>query len=255
MDWSRAKTILIWAFLFLDLFLGYQVYASRTQQWMDTDAVAGGTREIEAFLAQHNIVLQAEIPQQTPDMNYLNVEYSGFQAMVPKEMPGQQVTMEKTAVSVRFTQPIPVLQKNPAELLRLISQRVVSADQYQPDLHLSGRERLVFWQMHERVPLFVAPLEVYLKNGTAVGFHQTYVHIRNQGSGRQVISAATALRSLVEKEVIQPGERIEDVSLGYYGHTYDADIQVLAPVWRFIHNGEVHYVNGFTGAVEKATDY
>lgn len=37
MDWSRTKTILIWAFLLLDLFLFYQVYVTRISLWNDKE--------------------------------------------------------------------------------------------------------------------------------------------------------------------------------------------------------------------------
>lgn len=45
--------------------------------------------------------------------------------------------------------------------------------------------------------------------------------------------------------------RCHSIELGYYGHTYNADEQILAPVWRIIHDDHIHYVNGITGAIEK----
>ncbi len=252
MDWSRAKTVLIWAFLFLDLFLGYQVYASRTQHWMDQEVDAGQASDLSMYLAQKQITLQVEIPQETREMNYVNAEYLGFDTLMAKEMPGQQITLENTAIVSKFAQPIPANdRKNPDEFLRQISQRVLYANQYRQEIRIPQTDKILFWQIYDGIPVYVAPLEVRLKNGMAIGYRQTYVQIHNQGSSRQVISAYTALRSLVDKEIIQSGEKITDVELGYYGHEYDADFQILAPVWRFIHNGKIHYVNGFTGAIEQ----
>ncbi|MGE5702951.1 MAG: two-component system regulatory protein YycI [Clostridia bacterium] len=254
MDWSRAKTILIWAFLFLDLFLGYQVYATRYLQWTSTESVKNGAWDLELYLKQQNITLSSEMPQETPEMKYLNVEYQGFQ--LPMHMlPDQRITLQKTSIISYFVQPFPVTDvKNLEDWLQMMDQRIMYANQYHPDRRLSNSARLQYWQYHGKYPLFVSPLEFTIENNLVKKYKQTYVHIRNQGSGRQVISAYTALRSLVENEIIQPGAKIDDVTLGYYGYYYDADIQVLAPVWRFIHNGNIDYINGFTGAIERPPD-
>jgi regulatory protein YycI of two-component signal transduction system YycFG len=252
MDWSRAKTILIWAFLLLDLFLGYQVYASRTENWQNTEAVQGDKWDIELYLRQQNIVLQADVPQETPEMKYLNVEFSGVNALALQDIPGIRVTVDKTSLVARLVPPLPVReQTNQAEILRQLSPRLLYSSEYVPDLYFSSRNHVRYLQLYEKLPLFVAPLEVTIENGEVREYRQTYMHIRSQGSGRQVISAYSALRSLVEKQMLHPGEKIENVSLGYYGYHYDADIQVLAPVWRVIHDGKQHFVNAFTGAVER----
>ncbi|WP_139492473.1 two-component system regulatory protein YycI [Brevibacillus dissolubilis] len=255
MDWSRAKSILILAFLFLDLFLGYQVYISKTKQWMEADTGQSGQVDLEQYLSRQNIKLEAEVPQDAPTLSYLYVEYQGFNTIDLGEMPGQRVTLENSLLRSRFTQPVVIGNaKTPKEILRYMSNRVMFADQYQEDPYWSLDGTLVYWQMHDQLPLFVALLEFGVEGQTIKGYQQTYLHVRNQGSGRQIIFAHTALRSLVDKQIIKSGETIENVQLGYYGYKYDADIQVLAPVWRFIHNGEIHYVNGFTGAVESPVD-
>ncbi|MCG5027019.1 two-component system regulatory protein YycI [Anoxybacillus flavithermus] len=251
MDWSRAKTILIWAFLFLDLFLGYQVYVTRFSHWQSPEAVQADRWDIEMYLNQQNISLEAEVPQETPAMTYLNAEYAGINAITLQEIPGIRVTMEKMARAARLDPPRPIRgQFTPGDLLRQLGPRMLHADQYTADLYQSSQGRLLYWQTYKKLPLFVAPLEIYLEDGAVLGYRQTYLHLRSQGASRQVISPYTAIRSLVDKRIIQPGERIESVRLGYYG-SYDADVQVLAPVWRVIHDGKQHFVNAFTGALER----
>lgn len=256
MDWSRAKTILIWAFLLLDLFLAYQVSASRTEKWMDTEAVVSDKWDIELYLKQQNIELQAEVPKETPEMTYLNVKYLGLSALTLQDMLGIKVTQEKSAIFAQLVPPIELREQTSSEeLLRQMRDRLPHAGQYQMDSYQTVGNRLLYWQMHEKRPLFVAPLEIFVGDGAVRSYRQTYFNIRSQGSGRQVISAYTALRSLVDKDVIGPGQKIVNVTLGYYGYHYDADIQVLAPVWRFIDGaGGSHYINAFTGAVERPLD-
>ncbi|MED4583523.1 two-component system regulatory protein YycI [Brevibacillus choshinensis] len=251
MDWSRTKTILIWAFLLLDLFLGYQVYVTRISFWNDQDVAQGDKWDMELYLKQQNIALVTEVPQDTPEMSYLNAEYVGINPLSLQEMSGLTATMEKMSLAAKLNPPLPIRgQITPNELLRQIGPRLMYADQYTADMYQSNQGRLLYWQVYQKMPVFVAPLEVYLENGSILGYRQTFFHMRKQENGRQVISGYTALRSLVDKQIIQPGERIESVSLGYYG-SYDADIQALAPVWRVIHEGKQHFINAFTGALER----
>ncbi|GIO07819.1 hypothetical protein J31TS6_38470 [Brevibacillus reuszeri] len=253
MDWSRTKTILIWAFLLLDLFLGYQVYEARISFWSDKEVAQGEKWSMELYLTQQNITLATEIPQDTPEMMNLNAEYVGINPISLQELPGLEATVEKMALAAKLDPPLQFRgQITPNEILRQIGPRLMYGDQYSADMNRSNQTRLLYWQMYNKMPVFVAPLEVYLDNGSILGYRQTYFYIREQPGGRQgqVLSGYSALRSLVEKQVIQPGERIESVSLGYFG-SYDADVQTLAPVWRVIHDGKSHYVNAFTGGLER----
>lgn len=257
MDWSKAKTILIWAFLFLDLFLGYQVYASRSAQWLDAEAVQGSKWDIELYLRQQRISLLADVPQETPEMKYVNVENYGFHILALQELQGLHITVEndRSAITAQLNRPIPIDKKMERDdLLRMLGNRLLYVDQYQADPYLASQQSIRYWQLHGKYPIFNAPLDVFLRDNLVTGYSQTYFHIRSQGSARKVVSAYTGLRSLVEKEVIKPGEKIESVTLGYFGYHYDADIQVLAPVWRVIHDGKINYINGFTGALELPLD-
>ncbi|WP_126429170.1 two-component system regulatory protein YycI [Brevibacillus marinus] len=256
MDWSRAKTILIAAFLLLDLFLAYQVYESRTQQWNEVQLIRKGAGNIELLLDERNIRLAMEIPEDTPQMQYVHVEYLSEAVLNQHPLPpDQQMTISDSLIMARFAQPIPLNDsQNAAELLRELRHRVMYAEQYQPDKYYTERGIFRYWQQYEGLPIFVAPLELYVQQDAVTGYQQSYLRIRNHGDGRQVISAYTALRSLLEKQLIRNGETIEDVTMGYFGHEYDADVQVLAPIWRIIHNGKIDYVNAFTGAVERPLD-
>jgi len=251
LDWSKTKTILIWAFLLLDLFLGYQVYVTRISGWSDQELTRTDKGEMEMYLNQQNITLATEVPQETPEMSKLQAEFLGINPFHMKELPGVKATMEKMALSAELIPPIQIHgQIVPNELLRQLGPLLMYAEQYTADLYQSNQSRLLYWQTYEKMPVFVAPLEVSLDTGGISGYRQTYFQLREEDGARQVISGYKAIRSLVEKQIIGPGERIESVSLGYYG-SYDADIQSLAPVWRVIHDGRLHFVNAFTGAVER----
>jgi regulatory protein YycI of two-component signal transduction system YycFG len=219
--------------------------------------VQGSKWDIELYLKQQHIALQAEVPQETPEMTYVNVENYGFNVLALQDVQGVKVTLEndRSAITAQLKPPIPLdKQSDPDDLLRQLNRFLLYADQYRADAYQTSRQRIRYWQLHGNYPIFNAPLDVFTDNNQITGYAQTYFHIRSQGSARGVISAYTALRSLVEKQTILPGEKIESVTLGYFGYHYDADIQVLAPVWRVIHNGKTDYINGFTGAIERPLD-
>jgi regulatory protein YycI of two-component signal transduction system YycFG len=251
MDWSRTKTILIAAFLLLDLFLGYQVYETRINSWSGQEIVQSDKGEVELYLSEHEISLETEVPRETPEMGYLHAEYLGINPFHSQEHPGIEAKLEEMSLVVTLDPPLQIKgQILPNDLLRQLGSLLMYKEEYGADLYQSSQGRLLYWQTYGKRPVFVAPLEVYLDKGNIVGYSQTYLHLRELEGARKVISGYTALRSLVEKKIILPGERIESVSLGYYG-SYDADIQSLVPAWRVIHDGKIHFVNAFTGALER----
>ncbi|WP_232698036.1 two-component system regulatory protein YycI [Brevibacillus daliensis] len=249
MDWSRTKTILIFAFLILNVFLGYQLYLSKFQLGLESDTAQNMQWEMENFLAKQNITLKMDIPQETPELNHLYVEYV-TSSIDGRELLEQKSYLETTTLVSTFLNPIEIRDpKSPKDVLNLLQDKVKHLEQYKEDVRWS-LEYPNYWQMHDGLPMFVAPLSFQIEGNQIKGYRQTYLLVRNQGSGRKIISAYTALSSLIEKEMIKSGETIDSISLGYYGNKYDADIQVLAPVWRFKHGDKVDYVNGFHGIIE-----
>ncbi|MBO8172141.1 MAG: two-component system regulatory protein YycI [Bacillaceae bacterium] len=249
MDWSRAKTLLILSFLFLDFFLGWQLWVNRGDlQVMEQNL--GGDARFEDFLQKHDIILKTDIPTDTPDMYYLHVRYGAHQLTQQMNRQGQSIELKEGVVESEFNEPIAVEKPaSPDDWPVDLKNRIYDFDQYRYDPY--QRDRFTFIQVYDGLPMFNAVLQLDWVNGTVRGYEQTYFQVVNRGSGRKVISASIALRGLVENGLIRRGENIESIQLGYYSPTYNAEIQVLSPVWRIVHNKTIHYVNGITGVVEK----
>jgi regulatory protein YycI of two-component signal transduction system YycFG len=252
MDWSRAKTILIVTFLLLDLFLGYQVIMSQNR---DIETAPQGElipSSLEELLKTRNIKLDTEIPSETPEMNYVNVRFTSF-AHHLQTLTGQILGQQGVGVMVKFNEPVPLSNfVNKTEMLKSLEPYAAYARDYVFDAKRSSSTVQRYVQKYGKYVIFSAPLEIVLAQDRMIGYKQIHVQIVNQGTGRKIIPAFTAVRTLLDNGYIRYGEKILDVSIGYYGHMYDADIQVLAPVWRVVHSEGVHYVNGLTGAVEQA---
>lgn len=237
-------------FLLLDVFLGYQTISSRNR---DVEIVPQGElipSGFEELLQTRQITLEAEVPKETPEMHYINVRFTNFSNQLDK-FAGQAVEQRGMGIIVQLTEPV-AASENRGDLVKNIERYVAFAQQYAFDEQRSTAGIGRYVQIYQQYPLFSAPLDIVTSEKKIRGYHQIHVQVINQGIGRKVISALTAVRTLLDNGYIRYGEKISGISIGYYGHMYDADIQVLAPVWRVIHTGSIHYVNGITGAIEQA---
>ncbi|WP_051330771.1 two-component system regulatory protein YycI [Aneurinibacillus terranovensis] len=252
MDWSRAKTILILSFLLLDIFLAYQIISAQNR-WIETEPQSELIpSSFDELLKTRHITLKADISKDTPEMHYINIRFTSLSEYV-QMLPDQRIESNGNGVISVFPNPVPVSDSiNQEDWLKNTQPYIAFLPGYVYDKERSTPTVRRYLQLNQVYPMFSAPLEIVVDHKKALGYRQIHMQVINQGMGRKVISAYTALRTLLDNGYIRYGEEITGISIGYYGHTYDADIQVLAPVWRVIHNGEVHYVNGITGAVEQA---
>ena len=135
---------------------------------------------------------------------------------------------------------------------------VDQARQYEPDPLLSTDERWRYVQTVQGVPLFHVGLELVLEHGAIQAYHQSWAAVRRREAAPALISAATAVYSLLEKQYLSEFTVLQEVRFGYYGRLYDADQQVLNPVWRVVydeqradgHERHVVFVNAITGSLE-----
>ena len=82
MDWTKAKNILIVAFLATNLFLMVMLYGG--QQAKESSAISDEyVAQTIQFLEEQNIELRAELPLEAPSLSSVTVEYHFFS---PREM-------------------------------------------------------------------------------------------------------------------------------------------------------------------------
>ncbi|HJV45396.1 MAG TPA: two-component system regulatory protein YycI [Bacillota bacterium] len=253
MDWRRAKTILIIAFLLLDSFLGYQLWSSRGSNLEIVGQALGSTSSFQDVLKARDIKLNVEAPTGTPEMNYLNIKYEEFDNRTTSVLANQDLRIISNTLESRFIHPMPIPGNQPkGEFPKGLSEQILYAEDYVIDKDLSNSTQLIYLQQWGNYPFFGATLELNQMDNKTTGYRQRHFQVVNKGSGKKVISSLAATRTLIESGLIHNGETIHSIELGYYGHTYDADIQVIAPVWRIIHgSGQIQYVNGITGVIEK----
>lgn len=239
MDWGKAKTVLILSFLFLNILLGYQLWATG---WGKSETnTAYVIQETNELLASKNIQLNVEeVPSDSPLLRSFTVRYD-------------EPSMNASKLSLDT--PIPMgnpFNKNFSRDL-MAQTPVRHADHYEIDLIRSGNGVYVFNQMVERIPLFDSNLKLYEENDQIVAYKQTYVEVQSGGEQQEqrVISAHTAIRRLAEN-YLSEGSVIIDVKLGYHGTSFDSETQYMLPFWRImLSDGSPYYVQAYNGEVDE----
>ncbi|NLK44397.1 MAG: hypothetical protein GX300_08395 [Tissierellia bacterium] len=77
MDWSKAKTILIIAFIVTNILLGYVLLSSEKQ--VETTLKDSFVEDVIEILGRKEIIINTDIPREIPSLNTLTVEYEAIE--------------------------------------------------------------------------------------------------------------------------------------------------------------------------------
>lgn len=253
MDWGRAKNVLIYAFLLLNLVLGYQLWIDMREQADTSLDFASLSESTQKVMKEKSIQLLCQIPSMTPQLPKITYQY------VNGDSVGRQVTLgEHIESQLIFKE---------RELVNALKQSIPDIANYQYDPQASEYatkselERIQEagaagrFVMHTLVdhkwPLFNDQLELYYSEQRIISYRQSPVEIIavDDEEHQKMMPASNALKTLVERH-LPPGSAIKDIQLGYYGQVYNSESQVAAPSWRFtLESGDMYYVQGISGDV------
>ncbi len=277
MDWARAKTVLMVAFLALNLFLGHQILQERTGR------IASGSREevelLREALAQAELVLGCRLPKPR-QMSLLQVrtlpwdEAALLQTFFPSPPEvcrgdgGRKYRLgdEELSLSGEGTLRVTLSAGLAPDDLGGHQVRALAARYLERLGGIPGGGRLDFiaacpggWvvqyvQVYQGWPLFGGGLRMVVGTGASVELECYWFEpLGFVGRPQMVLGASQALlRALQDPQAWPPGSRvIADVSLGYYSHPYDAAHWEAVPVWQVrMGSGDLLWVNALTGMVE-----
>lgn len=240
MEWGRAKTILIISFLCLNLLLAYQLWINNSNQAgteFETNEIAEETQQL---LRNKGIRLEKVIPKDTPTLREITVQFD--EQFNPENMILLDAPVKNNILL------------NKAELDDVLAEEIEHIDEYRLDPNLSGNEVYVMDQLYNGLPMFEISLKLYNRDNEIYAYSQSFVEIEagDAEEDQRILSAYRAVSFLAENNYLNAGAVIRDVSLGYHGQNYNSETQVLAPKWRIVlNNGDIYYVNGINGEVER----
>lgn len=252
MNWSRTKSIFIVAFLILNSFLGYQLWEKQTNK---IELAQVYENSLDELLLLKNIVLETTLSVEQPEMSQLNAQFLMYRLEDLSQIEGQTLVIDGNRLISQFNVPFPLSDPwSPEQFYqKVVETAALHGDQYRLDQHTESE--IIYLQQVQKHPVFISTLTFHKNEMEQItGYEQIYYHIINQGTEQRVISSFISIRTLLDNQIIPNHSVIKDVALGYYGQVYDADSQVLTPVWRIAieHEGKrfILYVNAITGAVE-----
>ncbi|CAM3074297.1 two-component system regulatory protein YycI [Paenibacillus sediminis] len=236
MDWGRAKNVLIYSFLLLNLILGYQLWMDVKEQAssnLDFTSLAENTQKA---MDQKGIQVLAQIPRDTPELQKITYRY---------------LNGDTEREPVKLAEPVDSkLIFSSKELINALKNSIPQIDNHRYDPLLSQDGVFVLHPLVEgEWPLFNVALELYYSNQKITGYRQSLIEVTPSGEKQKVLSASKALGTLIEN-FLPERSVVKDIQLGYYGQVFNSESQVAAPAWRFIlENGEIYYVQGISGDV------
>jgi regulatory protein YycI of two-component signal transduction system YycFG len=245
MDWGRAKSVLIVAFLLLNVLLGYQLWTEWRERLNTAADWTSLPPETQQVMRDKNITIKANIPTQTPLMRKLS--YSFTQRATKDEH--QRITLAPAPETrvVYFEQ----------ELNVALGDTIPELSSYRLDQPGSRDGVFVFNRMDGDYPMFNVQLELYYSEQRIRAYSQDLIELKpgEAAKEQQVLPASKAVANLIEFN-LPAGSVIREVKLGYYGQIFDgAELQIASPVWRvLLENGEVYYVNAISAEVATEKD-
>lgn len=283
MNWDRAKTILIAAFLALDIFLGYIAFGT-AHEHSELTAVEI-TRAIEKAKAE-GLVVATEIPRGVLAAPFLSlkprsedpkaiarrllgtdspVEVQASKELTVWEHKGRRVTVLETGTILYTSEPdrsgkdqMLDLRRARSIAERFLTERGLLYSDARFDFvrQVSANSFVVqYHQEFQGKPLFGAYITAIVDGGGIDRLRILWFNPIGLGSKKRVVIPATDCLIRIAPAVVKKlGEQatLESIRIGYLSEGFNARQWDAFPVWRFgFRGGYFVYVNGYTGEIEK----
>ncbi|BBI36765.1 two-component system regulatory protein YycI [Cohnella abietis] len=245
MDWRRAKSVLIFSFLMLNVVLGYQLwteYRERLNTAVDWTSLPSETLQ---SMRERNIKIDdnAKIPTETPFMR--EITYS-IKHHFGKDADDRIPIVPTPETRIVYFED---------ELVNALGGIIPELSSYKFD-PAGSREGVyfVFNRMEGKWPIFDIHLNLFYSEQKIRAYAQDIIQIKPSTGvkDQQVLPATKALATVIERN-LPVGSVIKEIRLGYHGEKIfdEPEVQVSVPSWRvLLENGEeVYYVNAISAEV------
>lgn len=258
MDWNRTKTIFIWVFLILNVFLYTQYLESYNEG--EKIEVLGEKTKIESQLKEDNITYIA-LPNNNDTASYYSGQIKNFQ---PSEVPyfaNQKATIENDSkLVVTMDKPVK-LQENGSrdQYTEFVYSYVNKGDSYTLWKLDEEKREAIFFQKVNNLTLYYN-MRGYVKiywneDGRVYAYEQTILEKHEKlEKQKTLMTPLQVLQILYSNNLLKPDSQILKMNLGYSTIVQLTQTQVFAPTWEVRVNTagkteEVHFVNAVDGKI------
>ena len=258
LDWSRTKTIFIWVFLVLNLFL-YTQYLESYKEGEKIE-VLGETVEIEARLKEDNITYIA-LPNNKESAAYYSGQIKNFSPSEVPYFPNQSAKIENNnKLVVTMDKPVKLQKSDTRDSYTdFVHNNVYEGDSYVLWNIDEEKKEATFFQKVNDVTLYYN-VRGYVKlywddNNRIVSYEQTMLEEHKKLDKEQnLLTARQVLQILYGKNLLKPDSQITEMNLGYSTIVQLTQTQVFAPTWEVRvkladDTEEIHFVNAVQGRI------
>lgn len=239
MDWGRAKNVMIYAFLVLNLLLCYQLWIDLRDQASANLDFTSLSQETQAVMEEKDIRVLCPIPAATPQLPDITYHYSGDEQHDPPVQLKEPV--DSKLIYSSFT-----------ELSSALQSQITDIANYRFDSQESEVGKFVLHPLvDKKYSLFRVRLELINSDQKIVAYRWPKIEIEasSEDNAQKVLPASQALSSLIEK-YFPANSVVKEIELGYYGELFNSESQVASPMWRFmLENGNAYYVDAISADI------
>jgi regulatory protein YycI of two-component signal transduction system YycFG len=254
MDWSKIKTIFIFTFLILDVYLFLQFLTIRDANKYEVATEASLEEKLKA-----DGIKYVDLPKDSIKAQYLSAEPKVFTKSDIAKLKGQYAALggdPATTLDVTLQSPFQLDTKfDPNSLTSFVKENVLYGDDYQFWDKDDKTKTITYFQQFENSPLYQNINGMitfhYDESNQIVSYQQTYLEgFEKLTAKEEILPPLKAMETLHQKGELKPKSNITKIELGYSTLVQLAASQVLAPTWRFVINGkESLFVNAFEGQI------
>ncbi|WP_257347660.1 two-component system regulatory protein YycI [Pseudalkalibacillus decolorationis] len=264
MDWNNIKTIFIFTFLILNIYLGIEVYEKVNPGFDELQNNTQSAKRLDEIQYDKKPPVVKEQLALVKGKSKVFTEKE-INAQFQKENSNQEVKVTSgTIINATLKDPYDDLSHKSEDELKgqlqiFLEEYVPMSEDYQYWKHDKDRGLYIFRQEHKEVPIYfneyiteenlTGLIEIATnEKGEITSYRQTYMTLEDQGDKQKLIKAKAAL--LVTN--IPPGTKVKNIELVYFTLITDEEqfqVKVFVPSWHIVTEEEEFIVDATNSTV------
>lgn len=251
MDWSNTKSIFIFVFLILNIFLFSQYTKSHTEAKKVEES---GEKDIEVRLKEDDITYNT-LPATIEKASYVSGKVKKFNLDELPPSNNQSYSIQDNMLISLLREPIKLVTIDQQNLQNFLHLYVYEGDSYTLwDINNNEGSALFFQRIMDNHTLYYnAFVKVYFnEDGAVYKYEQTMLekleHLDKQGN---LLTPIQTIQALYAKSLLKPNSRVTNMKLGYSTLVQLTETQVFVPTWEVrVKTSDGIFEEYFVNAVE-----
>ncbi|MCT4508231.1 MAG: two-component system regulatory protein YycI [Tepidibacter sp.] len=251
MDWSKAKTILIIAFILTNIVLGYNLYINVFRDDNENIFSESSIDNLNKLLSTKNISINTQIPKDTPTISALSIKYEDLSK-------SDLDSIFKGNGSYKVDDKI-IIYNGKSDINSLdikectsFTKRFLKKYKFNDDNYLKSTIKkpdhieIIYTGKYKDYFLEESYMKfVFYENKDFLFERIWLVPIEEKKQKKRVMTSVEAIMSAYSH--IPQDSVINEIKLGYYFESNNMDIEQgdIGPVWRLKVNNEYIYIKAF----------